>query len=289
MSTSSGQSAAAPKQKDATPSQDFWLTRGTKSIRRGSRGKVTRCSSDSSDAGKVNPDLTGVSSSSGSSKAESGNTRASVVSPITVLYVQGKSSSMSGCLNCFSTPLEKEGRIKRPKSPKTLHRASSVISTAEGSSRRASVNSDCRVTVKEDKSILCLEKASNQEEGASQQQPGRTDTKKCEPEPPEKPPRDPTVIISPGCPKPPIQEPFFDSTFSFNSVFSDTIFGESVATNLEALCNNQTSFCLNTALGKNCLTVSQDSPQTVINAGNDQHQNTKHSTEQQKDKSITNA
>lgn len=289
MSTSSGQSAAAPKQKDTTPSQDFWLTRGTKSIRRGSRGKVTRCSSDSSDAGKVNPDLTGVGSGSGSSKAESGNTRASVVSPITVLYVQGKSSSMSGCLNCFSTPLEKEGRTKRPKSPKTLHRASSVISTAEGSSRRASVNSDSRVTVKEDESILCLEKASNQEEGASQQQPGRTDTTKCEMEPPEKPPRDPTAIISSGCPKPPLQEPLFDSTFSFNSVFSETIFGDSVATNLEALCNSQTSFSLNTALGKNCLTVGQDSPQTMINVGNDHHQNTRHSRDHQKDKSITNA
>lgn len=279
--TSNGQSVCAPKQKDTVPSQDFWLARGTKSIRRGSRRKVTRCSSDSTDTCKANPDL-----ALSSSKAESGNTRASVLSPVTVLYVQGKSSSMSGCLNCFSTPLEKDGRMKRPKSPKILHRASSVISTAEGSSRRASVNSDCRVTVKEDQSSTqCSQKESNREEGASQQQPGRTDANKCHLEPPEKPPRDPAVGVSSGCHKPPVQESLFDS---FNSVFSDTIFSDSVAatvTNLEALSNNQTSLCLNPALGKNC----PDLPQTMFDIGNNQCQNAKHSDDLQKDKAPTTA
>lgn len=241
ISISSGQTASAPKQKDTTLSQDFWLTRGTKSLRRGSRGKMTRCSSDSCETGKENPDL---SSSLSSSKVESGNSRASVLSPVTVLYVQGKSSSASGCLNCFSTPLAKECRAKRPKSPKTLHRASSVISTAEGSSRRASVNSNCRAAVREDEaSDQCPEKEHNQE-GANQEQSCRTDTNKCEPKPPEKPPRDPTVIVSSDCPKPPVQESLFDSAFSFNSVFSDTIFSDSVATtatSLEDLSNNKTS------------------------------------------------
>lgn len=291
VSTSSGQSASTPKQKDPALSQDFWLTRGTKSIRRGSRRKVTHCSSDSVDTSKANPDLTGVTSSLSSSKVESGNTRTSVVSPVTVLCVQGKSSSMSGCLNCFSTPLEKEGRIKCPKSPKTLRRASSVISTAEGSSRRASVNSDCRLTVTEDESsIQCSQKASNQEEGANLQQPRRTDTNKCQLEPPEKPPRDLTVVSS-DCPKTPVQESLFDSAFSFNSVFSDTIFSDSVATtatNLEALSNNQTSFCVNTnTLGKKCPAVSQDLQRTLFNTGNNQSQNAKQSDDLQKDKHLT--
>uniref|UniRef100_A0A8C7PZF2 Coiled-coil domain containing 88Aa n=1 Tax=Oncorhynchus mykiss TaxID=8022 RepID=A0A8C7PZF2_ONCMY len=81
---------------------------------------------------------------------ESTTTRASAMSPITVLYVQGKSSSVSGCLNCFSTPLGKEARLRGPWSPASLPRASSVISTAEGSSRRSSVNSDSRVMAKVD-------------------------------------------------------------------------------------------------------------------------------------------
>ncbi|KAA0713330.1 hypothetical protein E1301_Tti009250 [Triplophysa tibetana] len=54
------------------------------------------------------------------------------------LESQGKSSSVSGCLNCFATPM---------RSPKPGHdlsglpRASCVISTSEGNSRRASVHS----------------------------------------------------------------------------------------------------------------------------------------------------
>uniref|UniRef100_A0A671UFZ7 Girdin-like n=1 Tax=Sparus aurata TaxID=8175 RepID=A0A671UFZ7_SPAAU len=152
-----------PKHKD---SQDFWLARGTKSIRRGSRGKVTRRSSDSAGAVKINPELNGVNLKS--NKAEI--TRASVCSPITVLYVQGKSSSMSGCLNCFSTPVGKEGRLRGPRSPKSLPRASSVISTAEGSSRRSSVNSDCRVAGTTDPpSVHVSDESNKQEETASQQ------------------------------------------------------------------------------------------------------------------------
>lgn len=288
LSISSGQTASAPKQKDTMLAQDFWLARGTKSIRRGSKGKMMRCSSDSCDTAKENADL---SSSLSSSKVESGNSRASVVSPVTVLYVQGKSSSVSGCLNCFSTPLAKEYKTKRPKSPKTLHRASSVISTAEGSSRRASVNSNCRVTVKEDElSVHCSEKEQEQEERANQRQSCRTDADKCEPKPPEKPPRDPTVIVSPDCPKPPVQESLFDSAFAFNSVFSDTIFSDSAAvtaTSLEALAPNQTSLCLNSALEKNCPPASPDLPRTIFNIGNDQ--GAKRSADLQKDKPIPTA
>uniref|UniRef100_A0A8C7I2X8 Girdin-like n=1 Tax=Oncorhynchus kisutch TaxID=8019 RepID=A0A8C7I2X8_ONCKI len=66
---------------------------------------------------------------------ETTSTRASAMSPTTVLYVQGESSSV---------------RLRGPWSPASLPRASSVISTAEGSSRRSSVNSDSRVMAKVD-------------------------------------------------------------------------------------------------------------------------------------------
>ncbi|XP_077055835.1 girdin isoform X4 [Siphateles boraxobius] len=60
----------------------------------------------------------------------------------TALETQGKSSSVSGCLNCFATPM------RSPKSGQalsTLPRASCVISTSEGNSRRASVLSTMSV------------------------------------------------------------------------------------------------------------------------------------------------
>lgn len=291
MPNTSSQNSNIPKQKDPRLSQDFWLTRGTKSIRRGSRGKVTRCSSDSGDTVKMSQGLNGMNSNSSSSKTEAETTRASVLSPVTVLYVQGKSSSMSGCLNCFSTPLGKEGRLKRPRSPKSLPRASSVISTAEGSSRRSSVNSDCRGNVRTD--LPCVqfsEESNNQEETASQQQPG-PDTNKSEPEPipPVKPPRDPTVIVVPSDrSKSPVQESLFDSSFTFSSVFSNTIFSDSVVmttTSLDAFGNNQTFLCLNPALVQNCPLESQESPpktpQTLLSMENEQSQNA------EKDKPLT--
>ncbi|XP_045902546.1 girdin-like isoform X4 [Micropterus dolomieu] len=282
-----------PKQKDPGLSQDFWLTRGTKSIRRGSRGKVTRRSSDSGGTVKMNTGLNGMNSKSCSSKVEA--TRASACSPITVLYVQGKSSSMSGCLNCFSTPPGKEVRLKGSRSPKSLPRASSVISTAEGSSRRTSVNSDCRVTGKTDPvSVQVSEESNNQEETASQQQP-EPDTNNCEPEPipPIKPPRDPTVAVPTDHPKSPVQESLFGSSFTFNSVFSNTIFSDSVVTtmtSLDALGNNQTFVCLNASLVQNCQRESRESPpdtlQTLLNVENELSQNAEHAAELE-DKRLT--
>ncbi|XP_044046746.1 girdin isoform X2 [Siniperca chuatsi] len=264
-----------PKRKDPGLSQDFWLTRGTKSIRRGSRGKVTRRSSDSGGTVKMNPGLNGMNSNLNCSKAET--TRASACSPITVLYVQGKSSSMSGCLNCFSTPLGKEGRLKGSRSPRSLPRASSVISTAEGSSRRCSVNSECRVTVKTDPlSVQVSEENNNQEETASQQQLEQDTNGETEPIPPVKPPRDPTVPTD--HPKSPAQELPFGSSFTFKSVFSNTIFSDSVVkttTSLDALGNNQTFLCLNASLAQNCPLESQESPpntpQTLLNMENTEH------------------
>uniref|UniRef100_UPI0037E8927B girdin n=1 Tax=Semicossyphus pulcher TaxID=241346 RepID=UPI0037E8927B len=284
---------SVPKQKDPGLSQDFWLTRGTKSIRRGSRVKVTRRSSDSGGTVKINQGLNGMNPNLSSSKAET--TRASACSPITVLYVQGKSSSMSGCLNCFSTPLGKEGRLRGSRSPKSLPRASSVISTAEGSSRRSSVNSDCRVQVKMDPpSVQVSEVSNNQEKTAGQQQPEPvTKTSEPEPIPPVKPPRDPTVVVSTD-PKSPVQESLFGSSFTFNSVFSNTIFSDSVVTtttSLDALGNNQTFICLNPSLVQNCPLESQESdpltPQT-LNLEKEQSHTADHTAGlEEKDKMLT--
>lgn len=209
--------------------------------------------SDSGDMGKTNPGPEGVNSGSSSGKADGEVTRASVVSPVTVLYVQGKSSSMSGCLNCFSTPLAKEGRGKRPRSPKSLPRASSVISTAEGSSRRSSVNSDCRVQAgtAEPTSGPPPEASGDQEKTPSQQQLETGSEKKDEKgepgsTPPVKPPRDPAAVVPSEHPRAPVQESLFDASFTFNSVFSNTIFSDSrlKPTSLEALgSSNRTFLC----------------------------------------------
>uniref|UniRef100_A0A672H1F9 Coiled-coil domain containing 88Aa n=1 Tax=Salarias fasciatus TaxID=181472 RepID=A0A672H1F9_SALFA len=248
------------KQKDPS-SQEFWFTRGTRSIRRGSRPKVTRRSSDSSGTGKINPELNEMNSKLSACKAET--TRASAYSPITVLYVQGKSSSMS------------EGRLKGFKSPKSLPRASSVISTAEGSSRRSSVSSDCKVMVQKDP--LPAEASGEKENPDEKNQQAETDVKKSEPEPipPVKPPRDPAVVVPADRPKSPVQEPLFGSSFTFNSVFSNTIFSDSAltaTTNLDVLDSSQIFLCPN--LDENCPLENPEStentPQTQLGEENQQ-------------------
>lgn len=265
-----------PKQRDPVLPQDFWLRRGTKSIRRGSRGKMTRRASDSGGTGKINPGLNGMNPKLSTSKAET--TKASACSPITVLYVQGKSSSMSGCLNCFSSPMGKEGRLKGPWSPKSLPRASSVISTAEGSSRRSSVSSNYKVIVKTDLVPVQVSEYSEsniKEEAASPNQQSEPEIKNSEPAPipPVKPPRDPAAV----------QEPLFDSSFTFKSVFSNTIFGDSVVTtttSLDGLDTNRTVLCQNSPLDQTCsreISKSvENTPQTVLNMADEQSQNPEH-------------
>uniref|UniRef100_A0A8L0DMB7 Coiled-coil domain containing 88Aa n=1 Tax=Oncorhynchus mykiss TaxID=8022 RepID=A0A8L0DMB7_ONCMY len=185
-------------------------------------------------------------------------TRASAMSPTTVLYVQGESSSVSGCLNCFSTPLGKEARLRGPWSPASLPRASSVISTAEGSSRRSSVNSDSRVMAKVDPlPIMESDGSPNQEtDTVNQVQNKQNNTEEPDtdnqPPPPSKPPRDPAVATD--RPKSTCQESLFGGTpFNLDSVFSDTIFSESVVTtttsnNSNNNDKNQTFLCLNPEL-----------------------------------------
>ncbi|XP_035993136.1 girdin isoform X1 [Fundulus heteroclitus] len=203
-------------QKDPVLSQDFWLTRGTKTIRRGSRRKAPRRSSDS---GKTNSELNGFSSKDETAQA-------SACSPITVLYVQGKSSSMSGCLNCFSAPLVKEGQPGEFRPPKSLPRASSVISSSEGSSRRSSVDSESRGTIQTEPAQTAERNCTPEQ---TQRQEQNADTRNSEPGPipPVKPPRDPAVIVPTKHHRPTSQEPALGSSFTFNSVFSDTIFSDS--------------------------------------------------------------
>uniref|UniRef100_A0AAQ4RJA0 Coiled-coil domain containing 88Aa n=1 Tax=Gasterosteus aculeatus aculeatus TaxID=481459 RepID=A0AAQ4RJA0_GASAC len=261
-----------PKQKNPVISEDFWLTKGTKSIQRGSRGKVTRRSSDSAGAVKTNPGLNGITSNSSSNKAET--TRALACSPITVLYVQGKGSRL----------------------PKSLPRASGVISTAEGSSRRCSVNSDCRVTVKTDPlSIQVSDNGSKRVEAPSQPEP-EANNSEPDPMPPVKPPRDPTVVPTDN-PKSPGKESLLGSSFTFQSVFSNTIFSESVVTTmtgLETLENNQISPCPNPSLVQNGPLESQESspnePQTLLGVVDEQSQNAEHAPAQEEhDEPLTSA
>uniref|UniRef100_A0A8C8C0Z7 Calponin-homology (CH) domain-containing protein n=1 Tax=Oncorhynchus tshawytscha TaxID=74940 RepID=A0A8C8C0Z7_ONCTS len=198
---------------------------------------------------------------------ETTTTRASAMSPITVLYVQGKSSSVSGCLNCFSTPLGKEARLRGPWSPASLPRASSVISTAEGSSRRSSVNSDSRVMAKVDPlPIMESDGSPNQvqQNQNKQNNPEERDTDN-HPPPPSKPPRDPAIATD--RPKSTCQESLFGGTqFNLDSVFSDTIFSESVVTTTTSSSSNnndknQTFLCLNPDLERNisCPLLRQES------------------------------
>lgn len=209
--------------------QESWFIRGTKTIRRGSRGKVARRSSDLGTSG-----IKGMTS-------KTVNTQASACSPITVLYVQGKSSSMSGCLNCFSTPLAKEGRLRGSKSPKSLPHASSINSTAEGSSQHSSI---IRESVKTEP-VQVSEESCTQKEMQDQSQKPDSAIKDCEPEPipPVKPPREPAVVPAENH-KCPVQESLLGSSFTFNSVFSNTIFSDSVVTtSLNMLDVDQTFLC----------------------------------------------
>nr|XP_046167789.1 girdin-like isoform X4 [Oncorhynchus gorbuscha] len=198
---------------------------------------------------------------------ETTTTRASAMSPITVLYVQGKSSSVSGCLKCFSTPLGKEARLRGPWSPASLPRASSVISTAEGSSRRSSVNSDSRVMAKVDP-LPIMESDGNpnqvNQNQNKQNNPEERDTDN-HPPPPSKPPRDPAIATD--RPKSTCQESLFGGTpFNLDSVFSDTIFSESVVTTTTSDSSNnndknQTFLCLDPELVRNvsCPPLRQES------------------------------
>ncbi|KAF7663406.1 hypothetical protein LDENG_00211260 [Lucifuga dentata] len=297
---------STPKQKNPGPSQDLWPIRGTKSIRWGSNSKVTRRSSDSGGTVKLPQGLNVINAKSGSSKGEA--TRSSAFSPVTVLYVQGKSSSASGCLNCFSTPLGKESRLRGrgSGSPKTLPRASSVISTAEGTSRHSSVNSDCRVEVKTDPQPTQISaEVSNQEqlETARRNHEPVPDTNNSEPEaiPPVKPSRDPVVTVTTD----PVQETLFGSPFTFNSVFSSTIFSDSVVitnitTSLDEHEKNQTYLSLNPSLVQSITCPSRrqepadNPPQTLLNMESEQSQNAENycevdreTTELQEHKQLT--
>ncbi|KAM9770543.1 girdin-like isoform 2-T2 [Menidia menidia] len=255
VSTPDSQNSATPpahKQKDPVLTQDFWLRRGTKTIRRGSRAKVTRRSSDLGGTGKNSSGLSVLP------KAET--TRASACSPITVLYVQGKSSSMSGCLNCFSSPTVKEGRLKGSRSPKSLPQAGGVICT--GSPGRPSVSSDCRGAVKAEP-----EQKNNQKETSSQnQEPESAPNNRVPgPIPPVKPPRDPAAVVQAEHHKTPVQESLLGSSFTFNSVFSNTIFSDSViatTTSQDALDINETVHCENPSAGQNRPAEGQEPAET---------------------------
>uniref|UniRef100_A0A1A8FH22 Coiled-coil domain containing 88A n=1 Tax=Nothobranchius korthausae TaxID=1143690 RepID=A0A1A8FH22_9TELE len=194
--------------------------------------------------------------------------KASAVPTPSMLYVQGKSSSMSGCLNCFSTPLVKEGPLKEFRTPKSLPRASSVISTAEGSSRRSSVSSECRVTVKSEPLQIS-------EESSSQKRDSPSKTSDPEPIPPLKPPRDPAAVILSQHHKSPVQESLLGSSFTFNSVFSNTIFSDSEVTTTTSLDVIHVGQNLSPLESQD---PSGEKPQTLTGCESDAKQNTDQSS-----------
>ncbi|XP_026070218.1 girdin-like isoform X2 [Carassius auratus] len=113
------------------------------------------------------------------------------------LETQGKSSSVSGCLNCFVTPV----RIRKTgQALSTLPRASCVISTSEGNSRRASVH----VPLKSGGSL------SNKSGAEPQPHPSDQVLKE-------------SPVLEEKDHKP---KNLFDSAFTIDSVFTNTIFSE---------------------------------------------------------------
>ncbi|XP_052454745.1 girdin-like [Carassius gibelio] len=113
------------------------------------------------------------------------------------LETQGNSSSVSGCLNCFVTPV----RIRKTgQALSTLPRASCVISTSEGNSRRASVH----VPLKSGGSL------SNKSGAEPQPHPSDQVLKE-------------SPVLEEKDHKP---KNLLDSAFTIDSVFTNTIFSE---------------------------------------------------------------
>ncbi|XP_051997253.1 girdin-like [Xyrauchen texanus] len=123
--------------------------------------------------------------------------------PKLALETQGKSSSVSGCLNCFVTPMQSP---KPGQALSSLPRASCVISTSEGSTRRASVHSTMS-----GKFVV----SQSSKNGAE----------------PQMTPPDPNEESLKGSPvleeEVHKSEDIFDSAFTLDSVFTNTIFSES--------------------------------------------------------------
>ncbi|XP_030637695.1 girdin [Chanos chanos] len=148
-------------------------------------------------------------------------------SPKILLQTQSKSSSISGCLDCFATPLRREGRAGAIEMPATLPRASSVISTSEGASRRASFHSTgSGRSVAPSPSKCCRGSQGLEVPVPLNEFPGK--------------------VVADGCPLVE-EEPLFGTTFTIDSVFTDTIFSEHVRCGH----NDQTVLCLNTSLVHN--------------------------------------
>lgn len=120
------------------------------------------------------------------------------------LETQTKSSSVSGCLNCFATPM----RSPKPSQDlSSLPRASCVISTSEGNSRRASVHSTTS-----GKSVASLSSKNGAGSKQNQSDPSEGGLKE-------------TTDIEAEVRK---TEKMFDSEFTIESVFTNTIFSETM-------------------------------------------------------------
>lgn len=202
--------------------------------------------------------------------------RAAGASPPPGIQVQDKSSSgAAGCLDCFSAPLRREGgqsvqegqsqaslgsqvhgssggsrgqgRVARAFS--TLPRASSVISTSEGSSRRASFHNMMSKSAtpsprKSGTDVKDTAANTNQTSNPAPTQP--------EPAGSDSPPAAALTATATGASdaEMPLEPPaLFGSPFTLDSVFTNTIFSESSLVSSGG--KSQTFLCLNPALVHN--------------------------------------
>ncbi|KAL2086761.1 hypothetical protein ACEWY4_017820 [Coilia grayii] len=221
-----------------------------------------------------------------------GSSRASAASPPPELQVQDKSSGAAGCLDCFSAPLRREGqgqgqgqgdegqgrgyasprgqgqgqgRVARPSS--TLPRASNVISTSEGSSRRASFHSmmsksatpsPCKTTAGMEAgthanpaanlaAIITTTTISTVLDGRGGGEGGAAAAAAAGATPPHaEAPEGPSPAL---LPEPCLEPPLFGTPFTLDSVFTNTIFSE--PTLVPGGAKSQAFLCLNPALVHN--------------------------------------
>ncbi|XP_031418085.1 girdin isoform X2 [Clupea harengus] len=183
-----------------------------------------------------------------------GSRAAGASPPPPEVQVQDKPSGAAGCLDCFSAPLRREaqgegqggqsrggrgqGRVARAFS--TLPRASSVISTSEGSIRRASFHS-----------MMSKSATPSPHKPTTDKNLNLTTNLTANPT---------SVLGEPGgessaappraeAPEGSLEPPLFGYPFTLDSVFTNTIFSESSLVSSGG--NSQTFLCLNPALVHN--------------------------------------
>ncbi|KAG7493030.1 hypothetical protein MATL_G00020160 [Megalops atlanticus] len=250
--------ASRPSGDSSPPVRREQLERGslprTKGIMRSASGRATVDSSE----GRLSKPGQGVRPSL--RKAES--TRVKGSAPRATLGAQGKATSMSERLNSSSSTSSSSSSLRQkdagggggggsgPVSTSTLPRASSVISTAEGTTRRTSIHDfmakDSRMPVSVDPSPT---KAGPRSQPPLSEYPlDSLPHSLVTPLPKSSNTPATSGTLPKEAPDASSLEPFLGSAFTVDSVFMDTIFSESV---FSCPGKNHTFLSLNTSLVSN--------------------------------------